>query len=226
MRLLAPLFLSLATLAAAAPRLLEEGAQKWLEERERWTFTQTVRESDSHGTVVLERVERYDATRGAAQRWQLVSLNGKPATADEAAAWSKRKNKPRSKPVKPLSEYVDLERAQVVKADAQSVSYNVPLRSPSGWIFPAEKVTVVLTIGKSSHAIERAQAEINAPFRVALGLAEVQELDLDLAVPTDEAAAGGDEAPQGTAVAVVNKLGRRVEYSWTDFALAPAAEKS
>jgi hypothetical protein len=226
MRLLAPLFLSLVTLAHAAPVLLQQGAQKWLDERDRWTFTQTVRESDSHGDVVLERVERYDATRGSAQRWQLISLNGKPATAEEAAAWSRRKNKPRGKPIKPLSEYVDLERAQIVKADAQSISYNVPLRSPSGWIFPAEKVTVVLTIGKTSHAIERAQAEINAPFRVALGLAEVQELDLDLTVPTDEATGRGDETPQGTATAVVNKLGRRVEYSWTEFALAPASGKS
>ncbi len=218
MRSLLPVFLVLAVLAPAAPPLLQEGAQKWMNERERWTFTQTVREADGHGGFV-ERVERYDATRGVANRWQLVSLNGRPATPEEAAAWSKRKNKPRNKPIKPLSEYVDLDRAQVVKGDAHTVSYAVPLRSPSGWIFPAEKVNVILTIGRVSHAIERAQAEIEAPFRIALGLAEIEDLMLDLTVPPGDQQ---DEPPQGTATAVVNKLGRRVEYSWTDFALAPA----
>ncbi len=211
----------------AAPPLLQEVAEKLASERERWAFTQFVREFDGD-KVVVERVERYDPTRGQERRWQLLKLNGKTPTADEANAWSARKNKPHKRPPKAFSEYIDLDRAKVRSENADSVSYEVPFKRSAGGLFPGEKVELTLTISKQTHEIERAQVSLDESFKVALGLAQVVDLDLDLTMPEEEKkapAAGPAEKPQGTASAVVNKFGHRMEYRWTDFTRheAPAA---
>jgi len=76
----------------------------------------------------------------------------------------------------------------------------------------------VLTINKQTRELERAQATIDGPFNVALGLARVLDLDLDLELPPDDDdKAHAGQGPKGTAYAVVNKLGKRIEYKWTDF---------
>lgn len=209
--------------AADAAALLKDVAERWMDERNRWTFTQVVRETDGAG-VVQERVEHFDPTRGDTRRWQLVRLNGHAPNAAEVDAWSKRKNKPRKKEAKSPAEFVDLEHARVLEDNGHDVKIEVPLRKTAGWIFPGDKVDVVLTVNARSHLLERAQVAIDAPFNVALGLAKVIDLDFDLEFPpTAEPPVAGAaaEPPHGTAYAIVNKLGRRVEYSWSNFVLAP-----
>jgi hypothetical protein len=223
MRLLLLLLISLAPLHAEVPPLLNDALDNWLSSRNSWTFTQFVREYDGK-EVAEERLERYDLSRGESRRWELLKINGHAPTAQEEEAWSKRKNRPRKRDPKPLADYVDLEGARVVQEDKQSVTYEVPLRKTAGWIFPGEKVGIVVTIDKKSRTIEKGHVNIDGPFNVALGLARVVDLDFDLEVPPG--AKGGDTAqPRGTAYAVVNKLGRRIEYSWSDFALQPASPR-
>ena len=221
---LLPLLLLAAALRAAdAPALLKDVAERWMDERNRWTFTQIVRETGGDG-VVQERVEHFDPTRGDAKRWRLVRLNGHLPDAGEVDAWSKRKNKPRKHEAKSPAEFVDMEHARVLEDNGHDVKIEVPLRKTAGWIFPGDKVNVVLTVNAVTHSLVRAQVAIDGPFNVALGLAKVIDLDFDLEfppAPEPPVAGAATEAPRGTAYAVVNKLGRRVEYSWSDFALAP-----
>ncbi len=220
--LLLPLLLPLSpALRAEIPPLLQEAADKLTDERHLWAFTQLVREFDGD-ELKRERLERFDPARGHDRRWQLLKLNGRTPSPREAEEWSKKKNRVRKRPPKEVSEYVDLGQARVRDETGTSISYEVPFRRSAGGLFPGEKVALTLTINKESHAIERAQVSIYESFKVALGLAQVVDLDLDLEM--DQGVANGkvtdadpEGRPRGSASAVVNKFGRRVEYHWSDF---------
>ncbi|HTL67291.1 MAG TPA: hypothetical protein VL200_06495 [Lacunisphaera sp.] len=204
------------------PPLLREVAERWSTERESWAFTQQVRETDRDGTVHRRR-ERYDPTRGERNRWRLLQIDGREPTAADVAQWEERKNARHHKAARPLGDYVDLDAATVTAANADAVTYNLPARSAAEWVFPAGKVAVAITVNKHTHEIERAQVGINGPFRVALGLINIVDLDFDVTVPRAKDD-GSANPPHGTAYAVVNRLGKRVEYTWSEFTrVAPPA---
>lgn len=203
------------------PQLLAQVADKMADERQNWAFTQHARETK--GDRVVERVERYDPSQGDSRRWQLLKLNGREPTAQEAQEWNRKKNKSRSKAPKTLEDYADLSQARVKSEDAETVTYDIPLKSSAGGLFPGNKISLTITVNKESKEIERAQAGIAEPFKVALGLAKVIDLDLDIEMEDEGATA---EKPQGTATAVINKMGKRVEYHWTDFTRVSAAAPS
>jgi hypothetical protein len=224
--LLAGLALPLVLSAADAPPLLAEVADKMADERQQWAFTQHAREIK--GDEVIDRVERYDPSKGDAQRWQLLKLNGREPTAQEAEEWSRKKNRTRGKAPKTLEDYADLSQARVKSEDADTVTYDIPLRSSAGGLFPGNKIALVLTVNKETKEIERAKAGIDGPFKVALGLAKVIDLDLDIEMDDDVAKGAKADKPQGTATAVVNRMGKRVEYHWSDFTkvTSPRAARS
>lgn len=220
MRPLLSLLLFAAGVAGAQPPpILAEAVDRWEQERHRWAFTQHVREWDGD-RLVNERVERYDPTRGTAQRWQLLEVNGRKATPAERRALERRKNRPPRHSPKPIAERVDLARARLLTEDDTHLSYEVPLRSGHDWLMPTGRIELVVTLSKEHRAVERARVEIDGPFTVALGLARVLELELDLTLPP-ESADGDPGEPEGTAQAVVNRFGRRIEYTWSDFTRGP-----
>lgn len=219
---------------AEVPPLLRDIAERWSREPQQWSFTQYVRESDSKG-VVEDRLERFDLSAGYEKRWRLVKLNGRTPTGEEVEEWSKKKNRGKKRDPKSWLEYVDLENARVKEEDTRLVTYEVPLkRAGGGFLFPGDKVAVVLTIDKQSRSIAHAQASIDAPFNVALGLAQVVDLDLNLSLPEDRVPGGtptevaANEQPTGKASAVVNRFGKRVEYTWSEFSRSsrPALPRS
>lgn len=199
--------------------LLERAAEKWMGERDNWAFTLLVREFDG-GQMKEVRRERYDPAKPGIARWTLLSVNGKPPADAQRAEWQKRKTKKRPNPGKPLNQYLDFERGTIVEEDDRTACYQLPLRHHS-WLFPVDKVVLRVTINKATLALEEVQAEIEEPFRVALGFARVMNLDFDLQMnPSNQADDQNDPAaarPDGTANAVVSKLGERIEYAWSDF---------
>lgn len=206
---------------ADAPPILQEIANRWADERQHWSFTQLARETDGDG-VVHERLERFDPSDGYEKRWRLLKIDGRAPTAEEISYWDKKKNKGRKKDPKNWLSYVDLDHAQLHGEDDKTLTYDVPMKRSAGGLFPGDKVSVRLTVDKQTRSIQHAQANVNEPFDVALGLAEVVDLDLNLQLPADKNAPNATaEAkaaqPQGKATAVVNKFGKRVEYTWSDF---------
>ncbi len=207
----------LPTFCAAAPEpLLREVAEKWLAERNRWAFTQKVREFEGDA-VVRQRVERFDPGAGDGRRWRLLSVNGAPPTADFAEAWERRKNGQRRRKVTKAADYFDFDHALLLSDSAERVRYQLPLQSGVEWLFPTDKVELVITIHRPTRALEQVQARISEPFRVALGLARVLDIDMDVQMEPPPTADPADAKPTGSATAVVTKLGRRVEYAWSDF---------
>jgi len=214
------MLMPLATARAETPPLLGQAAEQWLGERDNWAFTLFVREF-AKGAVKEERVERYDPSKPGTERWHLETVNGKPPTDEQREDWQKRKTKKRKNPGKPLDQYLAFEHAVVVKETDKLVSYHVPLRNNNSWLFPVDKVELRVSVNKSTHAVEDITAGIDEPFRVALGLARVLDVDLDMQMnPSEKYRPPGDPAaskPDGTAKVVVNKLGERIEYAWSDF---------
>ena len=205
-----------AACAVASEPLLREVAEKWLAERNRWAFTQHVREFDGD-TVVRERVERFDPTAGDGRRWRLLSFNGAPPGPEFAEAWERRKNNQRRRKITKAADYFDFDRAILLADSAERVRYQLPLQSGVEWLFPTDKVELVITIHRPTRALEQVQARISEPFRVALGLARVLDIDMDVQMEPPPASDPADAKPTGSATAVVTKLGRRVEYAWSDF---------
>jgi hypothetical protein len=205
---------------AAPPRLLEQATEKWMGERDNWAFTMMVREFRG-GQLKEERQERYDPSKPGIARWELITINGAPPTEERRAEWQKRKIRKRPNPGKPLGQYFDFEESKVVIESDRIVRYNVPLRSNNRWLFPLDKVMVWVTVNKAAVAIEEVRAQIEEPFKVALGIARVMDVEFDLQVNPSEQE--GDQSnpatakPDGTARAVVNKMGERIEYAWSEF---------
>jgi hypothetical protein len=215
--------LLLAPLASAqtlTPPLLRKAVEKWMGERDNWAFTLHVREFDG-GNVKEERTERYDPSKPGIERWQLLTVNGNPPTETRRAEWQKHKTKKRKSPGKPLDDYLEFEQAKIVKATDKTVCYHIPLRNNSAWLFPVDKVDLRVTVDRSTYAVEDIVAGIDEPFKVALGLARVLDVDFDMQMnPPVGSAVAADPAmakPDGTAKVVVNKLGERIEYAWSDF---------
>jgi uncharacterized protein with PIN domain len=65
------------------------------------------------------------------------------------------------------------------------------------------------------------QAGISEPFKVALGVARVLDVDLDLHMQDEEQARKETDPakakPDGTVRVVMSKFGNRAEYAWSDF---------
>jgi hypothetical protein len=205
---------------AQTPPLLRKAVVRWLGERDNWAFTLHVREFDG-GNVKEERVERYDPSKPGIGRWQLMSVDDKPPGDERRADWQKRKTKKRKNPGKPLDDYLEFEHATVLKDSEKTICYHVPLRNNSSWLFPVDKVELRVTVDKNSFAIEDVSARIDEPFKVALGLARVLDVDLDMQMnPSEIRETATDPAlakPDGTAKVVVNRFGQRIEYTWSDF---------
>ena len=223
MRWIASLLLALVPLSAvhaAPPALLSQAVDKWIGERNQWAFTQLVREFD--GTQVAEeRVERYDPSQPGEKIWQLLSINGQPPTAERREAWQKRKFRKRLNAGKSLGGFFDFDHATVQAETATVVRYRLPLRNDHSWLFPLDRVNVVVTVNKATQAIDQIEAGIDEPFRVALGLGQVMDIDFDVQMhpskQRDEVDNPRAAKPAGTATAVVNKLGERIEYAWSAF---------
>ena len=220
---------SASLLRAEVPPLLQEIADRWIQEGQQWGFTQTVRETTRDGEVHV-RFERFDLSRGYERRWQLLKIDGRAPNADEVDAWNKRKNKGKKKDPKSWFQYVDLDNAKVRNETDRTIDYEVPLKRIAGGLFPGDKVSVLLTIDKETRAIEHAQARVDEPFNVALGLAEIEAVDASINLPPEPkagnprpSAATVEDHPSGTVSATVNKLGgKRVEYTWSNFRRTPS----
>lgn len=203
---------------AADVSLLRQVVQSWLDERNRWAFTQFVREYDGE-RVKQERLEHYDPSRGSARRWKLISIDGQPPTEKQWAEWNRRKNKKPRRSRPDIAERFDFAHARVTEETAESVRYLLPLRSGVEWLFPVSKVELLITINKTgaAPALEQVQARISEPMRVALGLARILDIDLDVQMEPPPTPDPAEAKPTGTAQAVVTKFGERVEYVWSDF---------
>jgi hypothetical protein len=200
--------------------MLEQAIEHWLGERDHWAFTQRAVEWDDG--KARERLERYDPSKPGDERWTLLAIDGHLPTAEEHAAWAKKKFKKHHRRFdSPIGEYFDFDEAKVVEENRKVVRYEVPLRHDKNWLFEADKVRVLVTVNKETRALEHLTAQVREPVRVLLGLAKITAGALDLSfLNFDSDAPAGPESAQPTGsarVIVSKKFGDRAEFTWSDF---------
>jgi hypothetical protein len=214
--ILSLLFLSAVARGAPEPTLLVDAVEKWLGERDHWAFTQRAIEYEDEKPH--ERLERYDPSLPGERRWTLLAIDGRPPSADQRAAWAKKKfKKNRRKFDSPIGDLFDFKRARVVGETAKVARYEVPLRSDKSWLFPVDKVRVIVTVNKENRALEHLTADVREPFKVLLGLAKITGGGLDLSFYDEDGTPGPDPTPTGSARVSVSKFGERAEFTWSDF---------
>lgn len=210
--------------AAAVPgvangTLLEEAVEKWLGERDHWAFTQRAVEYDDG--KARERLERYDPSKPGDGRWTLLAIDGKAPTAEQHAAWAKKKFKKNKRRFdSPIGDYFDFSEAKLVSETPKMMRYEVPLRRDKNWLFQTDKVRVLVSINKETRALEHLTANVREPVKVLLGLAKITDGKLDLSfLNFDASAEPGPETtkPTGSAHVTVSKFGERAEFTWSDF---------
>jgi hypothetical protein len=207
-------------LRAEVPPLLAEAIQRWTVEAGDFAFTQQTRSFQADGEVKEERIERYDPSLPDSRRWHLIEVNGQPATEAQREKWESRKNgKPRRKVDESPYEYLDLDRATLIGETPKDARFRIPLRPEAQRLLDVDDIEVVITIDKQSGAIAGVGAVLREPIRVLLGLARITDLDVDFRInPIDEGSANPPEEiqPGSTARVTMSKLGRPVEYNWSD----------
>lgn len=209
--------------AHAAPdarTLLATAVSKWADDVNGWTFVQHVRERQRDGTDQV-RVERFHPSRPDAQRWELISIDGRTPSAEQQRAFDARKNrKPRKRIAEPLR-YIDFDRIAVLGETDETVSLEVPLRGDLSFFIPFEAVAVRVEIDRETATLRRLDVGLRHEMRIAFGLARVSRLDLQFEI---EPESGGSLKTGGTpgipavrASAVMLRFGRRAEISWSGF---------
>ena len=212
---------ALAPVRAAEPPLLAAAVQRWEAGKEDWAFTQTSRPIGADGRPTGMRVERYDPSLPDDRRWQLLEVDGRPPPPTEREAWERRKNgRPRKHANRTAEDLFDFEHATVAAAEPASVTYAVALRPEAARLIQVDKLLVKVTVGRRSGMIERVTAGLREPIRVALGLARITDVDVDMHFHPDAAQAGAAEDridAEGAAHVALSALGSRIDYEWTDF---------
>jgi hypothetical protein len=208
-------------LRAETPPLLAVGIQRWTAGQGDLAFTQQTRTFRADGTVKNERMERYDPSLPDSRRWRLVEIDGQPATDEQRQKWESRKNgKPRTRVDESPSKYLDLDHATVIGETSRDVRFKIPVRPTAEHLLSVEGIDVVITVDKRSGNISGVGAALRDPIQLLLGLVQVTDLDVDLRInPVEEGSSqSSDEVESGsTARVMVSRLGRPVEYNWSDF---------
>jgi hypothetical protein len=207
-----------ASAGAETPDLLARAVAKWEQGHSALAFTQQVTTMDDKDKPKDVTVARYDPSQPDDSRWRLLEHNGRAPDDKERAAWESRKNnRKRKHSSKSPSEYLALSEARVIEETSGKLRYEVGLRPEAARLVAVEKLAVLIT-DKEHADILHVSAVLREPMRIALGIAKVTDLELDLHVETDEARTTPGELKQGgTATVVLSKFGDPVEYKLSDF---------
>jgi hypothetical protein len=242
------LFIALAGLAAAAeppaltagpevPPLLLDALGKIAANFDRWAYTETRMATDEHGVAQPETVIRFDPSRPYAEQFTPVKLRGKPPTEAQLKDYRKRGEQRGEKFAKQEAEGkvpgsqlprfgfggstvgIDLEHATVASENADSITFEVPLRNDGHGTLPVEKFQLFARVNRTTHAFENVALKVRSAFRVKLivkvktGEASVDFAAVDLKHDPVPVLMSGD----GTATVFFMKFGGGFEVKRTDF---------
>ena len=118
------------------------------------------------------------------------------------------------------SKYLDLEHAEPIGETARDARFRVLLRPEAQRLLEVNDIEVVLTVDKQAGSISVVGAALREPMRVLMGLARITDLDVNVRiVPVDEGSPNSPEEVESgsTARVTISRLGRPVEYNWSDF---------
>ena len=147
----------------------------------------------------------------------MLSVNGQPPTPEQVERERRKNLKPRKYGSDSPGKLLELDHAVTRKETPLAVTYEVPVRSVAGGLVQTNKLLLLITVDRSTQAIERLTANLRGPMKIALGIARITDVDLDLSF--DPAPDPADTTPPsgGKAHATLSAFGEMMEYEWSDF---------
>lgn len=182
-----------APLGAEAPALLRDALVKVAQDKGRWAYTQADQMKNGQDKVVESTVFRFDPSKPYAEQYAPIAIQGHPPSKADFEKYRQRglqrghdleKAEAAGKPTpgRTLGDVVDLDHATVSSEDADTVTYQVPLRADNNERFPPDKFLVLVRVNKARRALEHVAVHLRAPMRFALVLkVKSGEVDADFA---------------------------------------------
>lgn len=166
-------------LRAAVPALIEEALGQMAVNFDHWSYVETITERNGKGRVLNETVVRYDPSKPFAEQFTVLSVDGKPPTAEHRKKWreigEKRaaRNEEAQKegvapPRKSVGELMDLDRAALISEDTATAVFAVPLKKDGSSGLPPDKIRLLVRIDKATRTFARIDGVLQKPFRTAL----------------------------------------------------------
>jgi len=167
---------------AEVPALLNEALQKTLRDTDRWAFTQTLVELDGKGKERQRTVVRFDPSKPYAEQYTPLLIDGKTPEESDVKKYRRRGEKrgeriekaerdgseDTTKTRQTLGELMDIDKATVLKEDATTITYEVPLKKDGNKRFPPDKFQVLARVNKASRGFERIEAKLREAMRSML----------------------------------------------------------
>jgi hypothetical protein len=154
-------------LLAGAPAPLAEALRAFSQERDRWAYTEHFTSRDRKGATKETRVIRFDPSLAPEDRWALLEEDGRVADERAQRKFRRQMTKDGDKRIK-LSEYLQLDRATVVRESPGETVYEVPLRKENNDRLPPDKFQVLVTLSRSPARLAAIDVVLREPMRMAL----------------------------------------------------------
>jgi len=166
-------------LRAAVPALLDAALQKISDDYDRWAYTQTLVERNEKGKVVKETVVRFDPSKPYPEQYTPLRIDGLPPTEAQLRKYRRQgerrglrieeaENAGTTPARKTLGELMNLEDAMLTAEDADTATFEVPLKKEGNNRLPPEKFRVTARVNKTVCAFERIEVQLRAPLRAEL----------------------------------------------------------
>jgi hypothetical protein len=220
----------LASARAEIPPLLQDAVKNLSMDAARWAYTELAVQKDDKGKTKSETLVRFDPSKPYAEQYTPLKIDGKAPTDSQLRKYRRmgekrgeRLDKIERDGVSPsrktLGELMDLDRATVAEENAQTVTYEVPLKKEGNDRLPPEKFRVLARVSKELRAFETVSATLRAPLReklvvkVSEGEGRIEFKTVDPKHPPQLTAVRGS----GSGSILFVPIGRRYEMSREDF---------
>lgn len=154
-------------LVAGAPAPLAEALRAFAQERDRWAYTERFTSMNRKGVTKETKVFRFDPSLAPEDRWTLEEEDGRPADERARKKFRREMAQDGNKRIR-LSEFLQLDRAVVVRSPATETVYEVPLRKENNEKLPPEKFQVLVTVTPNPWRLSAIDVVLREPMRVAL----------------------------------------------------------
>ncbi|HNC23267.1 MAG TPA: hypothetical protein PLU52_03610 [Opitutaceae bacterium] len=220
---------------AGVPPLLFDALTKVAQNFDRWAYTETTHVVVGKKTQV--GIVRFDPSKPYAEQYQPISFDGKPPTERQLKDYRQRGEKRGDKLLKEEAEgktpgsqiprfninggsaTIDLGRASVATEDANSVTYEVPLKNDGRATIPVDQFQLLARVNRQTHAFENVSLRLKGAIRMKLIVKiKTGEASVDFG-PVDATHAPAVTSLTGGATASVLflKFGGTVDMKRSDF---------
>ena len=219
------------------PPLLLDALGKVARNFDRSAYTETRVATDEHDVPKPPTIIRFDPSKPFGEQLLPLKIEGKSPTEHQLKDYRRRGEKRGEKFAKeeaegkvPGSEVprfglngvtasVDLAHAVVASENAESVTYEVPLRNDGHGTLPVEKFQLFVRVNRATHAFENVALRVRSAFRVKLVVkVKSGEASLDFASVDPQ----HDPVPvqmtgDATATILFMKIGGSFDFKRSDF---------